>query len=414
MADPVGQTLFTVVAPLRPGTQGDVRDMLAALGYLGTEPPGGPFGFEEAAMLHFASVFLYDDPVDGWFLVFESNIDGAVEPYLDRLLAIAAARDGGAFLLRLYGHCRGVAAGDLPGLKRHMLDHVQHPQAAFVSAVGLTRDRIRQDAAVYRVVDETLGSGGVPLPADQAQAAVLRALEHDRETAGVWSVADDAGPGALEKIRTVGGLVANVIGFVVLAVVNLLRERTAPEDSLRSDFDMVRTQRQYEDILPTNHMVSIVHLHTDRGRQWAKRCAFGVLRGLVTLFFRHGKLGKIETIHFAHWAILNGGRRLLFVSNFGGSWSSYLDDFTLKASEGLTVAWAHGIGFPRSWFMVRGGAAKGPEFIDWARRSMVPTPVWYKAYPDLSAKIINRNRKLRHALADAKAGRGTTAWLELV
>jgi len=42
---------------------------------------------------------------------------------------------------------------------------------------------------------------------------------------------------------------------------------------------------------------------------------------------------------------------------------------------------------------------------------MVPSLVWYKAYPGLSAKNINRNRSLREALAGAKAGRGDTAWL---
>ena len=131
----------------------------------------------------------------------------------------------------------------------------------------------------------------------------------------------------------------------------------------------------------------------------------------MTLKHTDGKLGPIETIHFAHWSMLNQGRRLLFVSNYGGSWDSYLDDFTLKASKGLTLAWAHGIGFPKSWFMIYGGAAKGPEFIDWARRSMVPSLVWYKAYPGLSAKNINRNRRLREALVDARAGRGDTAWL---
>ena len=58
--------------------------MLAALDYRGTPPPDDVFGFGEAEMLHFASLFLYDDPEDGWFLVFENNIDGGIEAYLDR------------------------------------------------------------------------------------------------------------------------------------------------------------------------------------------------------------------------------------------------------------------------------------------------------------------------------------------
>jgi hypothetical protein len=176
----------------------------------------------------------------------------------------------------------------------------------------------------------------------------------------------------------------------------------------------VQAQRRYEDIIQTNHMVSVVHLHTDPGRHWAKRFAFGLLSGLVALRYNKGKLGPIDTIHFAHWSCLNKGRRLLFVSNYGGSWGSYLDDFTLKANFGLTLAWAHSKGMPRSWFMLGGGAAEGPQFIDFARSSMLPTLVWYKAYPGVSAQNIIRNRRLRQALIKAKNGQGDTAWLQEV
>ena len=407
------QTIFTVVAPIRAGEQGAVHDMLAALDYRGVAPQDDVFGFAEAEMLHFASVFLYDDAEDGWFLVFERNIDGEIEPYLDRLLAIAGTRDQGAFLLRLFGHCQGFLGDDLATLKRALLAHVRLPAAGYVCAVGLTRDRILQDAAVYRVADAALGSGAPMLSAEAAQAAVFQALDADPQTGGVWSQLEDrdAGPSPAARARAVVSLLLNAVGFLVLAVINLIPERTARQDNLRPAPSMVRWQKDYEDFLPTNHMVSVVHLHWDVGRQAAKHCAYGLLRNLVTLFFAKGKLGRIETIHFAHWAILNQGRRLLFVSNFGGSWDSYLDDFILKANKGLTLAWAHGIGFPKSLCMVLGGAAKGPAFIDWARRSMVPSLVWYKAYPGLSAKNINRNRRLREALIAAKAGRGGTAWL---
>ncbi|WP_299616081.1 hypothetical protein [Pelagibius sp.] len=407
------QTIFTIVSPIRSGWQGEVQAMLAALDYRGTLPAADVFGFGEAEMLHFASLFLYDDPEDGWFLVFENNIDGEIEAYLDRLLEIAQEKDGGRFLLRLFGHCQGFFGNDLKELRGQWLAQVHRPAAGFVSAVGLTRQRIFQDAAVYRVADAALGSGAPKLSDEEAQAAVFNALDADPETRDVWSSLPDRGegPGLIERARAYLSIALNGLGFIFLALINLIPERIARQDNERPDPSMVDWQKQYEDHLPTNHMTSVVHLHWDAARHAAKLCAFGLLRGRVTLKHTDGKLGPIETIHFAHWSMLNQGRRLLFVSNYGGSWDSYLDDFTLKASKGLTLAWAHGIGFPKSWFMVYGGAAKGPEFIDWARRSMVPSLVWYKAYPGLSAKNINRNRRLREALVDAKAGRGDTAWL---
>lgn len=410
------QTILTVVTPVKAGEQGALRNILDRAGYVGPLPSEDVFGFAEAEMLHFASLFLYDDSEDGWFLVFESNIDGEIDAYLDRLLEIAEARDGGAFLVQLYGRCSGFGGDDLGTLKRYLRAHVHGAVAGFVSAVGMTRNRIRQDAAIYRVADEALAAGVPPLPPEQARDTVFAALEADPETQEVVSNAGDDGIDldAPSKRRAAARLLFNALGFLTLAVVNLVLERTARQDGDRPDNDLVRSQRHYEDRIATNHMVSVVHLHTDPGRQWAKRCAYGILQSLVDLVFRKGKLGRIETIHFAHWAILNKGRRLLFVSNFNGSWASYLDDFTLKANNGLTLAWAHGIGFPKSWLMIFGGAAKGPEFIDWARRSMVPTLVWYSAYPGQSVKAINRNRRLRQALVAANAGGGDTAWLELL
>ncbi len=410
------QTIFTVVAAIRSGEQGEVQDILASLDYRGTTPANDIFAFGEAEMLHFASLFLYDDPEEGWFLVFENNIDGEIETYLDRLLGLAEARDGGAFLLKLFGHCQGFLVDDLAQLKRHLLEHVRKPAAGFVSAVGLSRDRILEDAAIYRVADAALGAGAPLLSAGEAQAAVFQALDADPELAGHWSQLDDpgAGPSLADRARAAGSLLVNGVLFVVLALINLIPERAARQDNLRPDPSMVRWQKRYEDHLPTNHMVSVVHLHWDVGRQAAKLTAYGLLRSLVTLRFSEGKLGPMETIHFAHWVMLNQGRRLLFVSNFGGSWDSYLDDFTLKANRGLTLAWAHGIGFPKSLFMIFGGAGEGPAFIDWARRSMLPTLVWYKAYPQLSAMNINRNRRLREALVAARAGRGDTGWLEMI
>lgn len=416
MAGSMRQTIFTVVSPVQSGKQGELYDKLAGLRYFGGPPAKDVFGFADAEMLHFASVFLYDDPQDGWFLVFESNIDGGIEPYLDRLLAIAQERDGGDFLLSLYRHCHSFAGQDLAQLKRYMMARLHHPAAGYVSAVGLTCGRIRQDAAVYRVVDDTLGSGVPALPSEQLTGSVLQALQEDPETKDKWSESGHGSNGlaGLARFSALLVLALKAIFHVILALINLIRERVARQDNLRPDLDLVLSQKHYEDFLPTNHMVSVVHLHTDLGRKAAKHLAFGILRAAVKAFFYKGKLGPIDTIHFAHWVFLNQDRRLLFVSNYGGSWDSYLDDFTLKANVGLTLAWAHGIGFPKSWFMLLGGAAQGPEFIDWARRSMVPSLVWYKAYPGVSAANIRRNRKLCEALVAARNGGSQTNWLEFV
>jgi len=78
------------------------------------------------------------------------------------------------------------------------------------------------------------------------------------------------------------------------------------------------------------------------------RVSLRLLKLFVPLVAADGYLGSMRTIHFAHWTLVGNGDRLLFLSNFDGSWQSYLDDFVDKAHGGLTLAWGNCVGFPRT------------------------------------------------------------------
>jgi hypothetical protein len=120
----------------------------------------------------------------------------------------------------------------------------------------------------------------------------------------------------------------------------------------------------------------------------------------------HGELSGIPSIHFAHWSMIDNGRRLLFLSNFDGSWENYLDDFIDKASDGLTGVWSNTVNFPRTYFLIFGGATDGPRFKAVARDSQTVTNVWYSAYRELTVQGIDNSSSVREDLlnpADAAA-----------
>ena len=122
--------------------------------------------------------------------------------------------------------------------------------------------------------------------------------------------------------------------------------------------------------------------------------------------FRPGYLDTINTIHFARWVLLPGANRLMFFSNYGGSWESYLEDFIAKAASGLTGVWSNTEGYPRTRWLFLDGARDGDRFKRWARRQQVPTLFWYSAYPDLNtARIrINSQDQARHCGRHGKRG----------
>lgn len=103
------------------------------------------------------------------------------------------------------------------------------------------------------------------------------------------------------------------------------------------------------------------------------RIAFWVIGQMATKRFRPGFLGDISTIHYARWLRLPKTNKLLFFSNYGGSWESYLEDFITKASGGLTAAWSNTVGFPRTENLFFKGAVDGDRFKRWARRQQQPT-----------------------------------------
>jgi hypothetical protein len=142
---------------------------------------------------------------------------------------------------------------------------------------------------------------------------------------------------------------------------------------------------------------------TLRGTLW--------LVNLIARTANKGQLSGIPSIHFAHWAMIDEGRRLLFVSNFDGSWENYLDDFIDKASTGLTGIWSNTVDFPKTCCLVKEGARDGARFKAVARDKQTYTNVWYSAYPHLTVQTIDNNSAIREDLFTTLDESAARSWL---
>ena len=163
-----------------------------------------------------------------------------------------------------------------------------------------------------------------------------------------------------------------------------------------------------------NHLASIVPIKPGPFRRLTLRVVLFAINLLARLVYTKGRLGKLTSIHFAHWSIIDGGRNLLFLSNFDGSWESYLDDFIEKAHSGLTAVWTHGVGFPRTRWLIRDGASDGDAFKAWARISQLPSLCWYQAYPHRSVQNIDTSSLLCDGLHGAMTPEEERAWTRAI
>jgi hypothetical protein len=168
-----------------------------------------------------------------------------------------------------------------------------------------------------------------------------------------------------------------------------------------------------EDLGVQNHMASVTRIKDGWLRLGVLRLVLWVLNLVARAAANKGSLGGIPSIHFARWVVLPD-RRLLFLSNFDGSWESYLNDFIDLAAGALSAVWsntANDVGFPATRWLVQGGARQADRFKSYARSSMVPASVWWSAYPELSASNIGNNMQLRAGLSAVLDLPASEAWL---
>ena len=203
--------------------------------------------------------------------------------------------------------------------------------------------------------------------------------------------------------------------WISIAATLRYRERGEEPDDSMPDLHRLDAIRRREDRQGLqNHLFGVSRMKPGPLRRLLLRFAFWIITYAATNVFRPGHLKDIGTIHFARWFMLPGTRTLIFCSNYGGSWESYLEDFITKAPNGLTAVWSNTIGFPRARFLFGDGARQSDPFKRWARRQQHPTLLWYSAYPSLSTDRIRINAAIRNALASAVTEDEARAFLSLL
>lgn len=196
-----------------------------------------------------------------------------------------------------------------------------------------------------------------------------------------------------------------------LIVLRIFELKETIQEEKYSELDETKELLSNEDKIIQNQMTHLVEIKSGSFRLFTLKLVLESIYLLARYYFNKGRLGNIETIHFARWVIIDNGKRLLFFSNYDGSWESYLSDFVDRASEGLTAVWSNTKGFPKAKFLLFKGARDEQRFKAWTRRNQVYTDVWYSSYRDLTVKNINNNTELNEGLFTSLSGEKLTDFL---
>jgi hypothetical protein len=346
------------------------------------------------------------------------------------------------FLETVYAACVGYpAGGGVKAVADYLAEHDRGTTALYVGMPGLTRDQIDKDARLRAAVEDELDAnranyvGGSPEECRRRLQEFVRGRE-DLGWAETpvpvltrvryrWKLLI---PPALIGLAAAGGVVwaevsvddepvvaAVVVAAVAAAAVAALayvawlrrRERQDKQIDETPPLDRLNKLAGREDLQLQNHLVSVSVAKPGGLRILTLRAVLAAIKLLARYVATRGDLGGIVTIHFARWVILpRPGKpaRLLFLSNYDGSWENYLGEFIDRASNGLTAVWSNtglgpGRGFPDTrWLFLRGGSRDEQRFKSIVRLSQRTADVWYNAYPGLSVKQIKNNAAFRAGL----------------
>jgi deferrochelatase/peroxidase EfeB len=463
----VNHALVTIIAKVSAENFERARTLVEALGNPAAAPAREAFEAVAAEpgelAIHFSSLTVFPATGGGGHLLFEFSGDGPA-PELIQALArhlgplvkpafeLAADWSGEALAAYWTSHVVNVGHGyfsnpgvvfagtpdmsvkrirDEQRLRERLKSIVEEDRTAFTSALD-TLDRVRStlraDASFAWALEpkdtatlhaERSGVGPylkIGLSAARTYLWPLLIPPLLVLVLAVWM--DPTRAGAMRAVMNafVAAVATVALALVALGVAYAKFRRAEDADSPDNrppDPRMVALIQARENHGAQNHLSGISVMKPGRLRRLALKLIFAVITQLATHLFRPGWLGTLGTIHFARWVMVPGTGDLLFLSNYGGSWESYLEDFITKAHAGLTGVWSNTIGFPRTLNLIQGGATDGDHFKRWARRQQVPTGCWYTAYPSLTTTNIRTNAAIRQGLGTICTEEEARRWLLL-
>ena len=429
------QSQFTVVASLAAGREAELRALLDTM----NSPPGMadphnavlPFG--EFDGLHFARLAVLTDatmadlethglprPGVPTYLALMGDCDGSSREVLSEL-----ARRADAGLRRLFSHCEGFDPSS--DLLAWMLAHDRPVAANYVNWVGRTVRQAKEERALARALRAKVSREpfAANVSASQRRDALIAFVEKEKRAGRLALTPPAPTPLGWRLANIAHAILVPLLGLIALPFVLVLlpllivmlrtRETRDPEVCPRPKAEAMRAMQRLEDHDVTNQFTALGPLKPGLFRRWL----LSVLLFLLDYACRHivtrGHLGRVQTIHFARWVFLDRKARVLFASNYDGGHEAYMDDFINKVGWGLNLLFSNGFGWPRTDWLVLGGARRELSFKHYQRGHQLPSQVWYNAHPGLTVADLKRNLRIREGLERAEmSDADALAWLRLL
>ena len=336
-------------------------------------------------------------------LVFSSNFDGDEEEHAKGLVTVFPE-----YFDELYECCEDYPEpGDrnTESRKNYLMRWRVETTAFYSGAPGRSLQQIKQENELKEFICNFIKQNNWN---GTSAMAIKKSIEKevDNHPEFEWSKKQTQ----TSKINWPGMILIGIIVIILspviiiwLLVLYFFHERRDKNSMVkRSELSdgLVRRLEAYEDIFNQNQFTQVLVVKPGKMRLITLHAFMIFTRALVRNLFVKGKLMGIPTIHFARWVLIDNNKHMMFFSNYDGSWQQYLGDFIDKSGWGLTAIFSNTKVFPKTRFLLTGGAYDEEHFLAWSRGTQVLTQVWYSAYHHLSIKNIVNNTIIRNELRE--------------
>jgi hypothetical protein len=377
-----------------------------------------PFG--RITQLHVARFVILDDPSlpdrliaptlpvhEPTRLAFVADFDGGADGLITDLIAV-----GETGLRRIFGHCTDFCSDT--DLRQWIYAHRVRSAATYANWRGRSVAQVREEAALHQALRSAriAHPGKVPeqlWPILHEAGAALPLTRIARPSIG-WHIRE---AGHFLMLPAIAILLAPILLPLLpfLAILLRWRERRdrviAPTPSRQRN----RLLSALEDHDITNQYSAIGSLKPGLFRRWLTIVILWIINWGARHIYNKGRLGRVNTIHFASWTFLDDRRRVYFASNYDGSREAYNDDFINKVAFGLNLSFSNGLGYPRTRWLILGGARHEQDFKHYLFHHQIPTQVWYKAVPGLTTYDMARNARIRRGFEHPPTGKALRQWI---
>jgi len=426
-----------ITATVRVGELQNLRTLLASMNKIPghADPDNGLVPFGRFDRLHFARFVIIEAKTlqeikefgvnpRPWrpTLAFLGDVDGDMHTFLVEL-----AEQAGLGLTKIFSHCDDFSEED-QNLLGWMETHNIHPRANYVNWVGRTVRQVHEEAVLHHSLSAYLQKIVVEVGRENIRTLRQKLLSHvemekykgrlvlspEEPTPSEWKIRN-----LLHKI----GVPLALLFFspLLLAIAPFFalwlrkRERSDPELFIRPTYEHIKALSEQEDWDVSNQYSVFGDVKPGLFRLLTFKFILLLTDWFARHVYNHGFLARIKTIHFARWVFMDNNHRVFFASNYDGSHESYMDDFINKVGWGLNLTFSNAVGYPTTRWIIKEGAQREHAFKYTQRRHQIPTEVWYKAYPGLTAVDLARNHRIRQGV-EVRQSNDTEIreWLSLI